>query len=118
MDGPDKYAPQGTLCVDCGKEFKISFLYENFDDLVCDRCYNIYKDDKYALITKSDAKEHYLLTDNELESTFDSSLSLKCIQKKNSKYSRFGIMKLFLKSQVFFCIFLTKIKIRDRFGIF
>src|SRR6218665_503910 len=54
-------------------------------------------DDKHRLITKTDAKDKYLLKDVDLERREP---TLKFILKKNPHNTRWGEMKLFLESQV------------------
>uniref|UniRef100_A0A2K6FS35 XPA, DNA damage recognition and repair factor n=1 Tax=Propithecus coquereli TaxID=379532 RepID=A0A2K6FS35_PROCO len=54
-------------------------------------------DDKHKLITKTEAKEEYLLKDCDLEKREP---ALKFIVKKNPHHSQWGDMKLYLKLQV------------------
>lgn len=54
-------------------------------------------DDKHKLITKTEAKQEYLLNDCDLEKREP---ALKFIVKKNPHHSQWGDMKLYLKLQV------------------
>ncbi|XP_037706866.1 DNA repair protein complementing XP-A cells isoform X3 [Choloepus didactylus] len=54
-------------------------------------------DDKHKLITKTEAKQEYLLKDCDLEKREP---ALKFIVKKNPHHSQWGDMKLYLKLQV------------------
>jgi len=87
-------------CTLCGKKLQYSFLYTNFKERVCDGCYNLERQEKYKLIPKTDALKMYLLQENHLESKIDPSRSMKFVERKNTKYVRYGTMKLFLKSQL------------------
>ena len=53
--------------------------------------------EKYRLITKTDAKERYLLKDSDIDRREP---LLQFIVKKNPHHSKWGEMKLFLESQV------------------
>ncbi|XP_046857652.1 DNA repair protein complementing XP-A cells homolog [Xenia sp. Carnegie-2017] len=83
-------------CNECCKEFIDSFLLKNYSVAVCDGCRD--NEEKHALITKTDAKTHFLLKDCDLDKREP---PLKCIVKKNPHKSTWGDMKLYLKSQVF-----------------
>ncbi|XP_063607786.1 DNA repair protein complementing XP-A cells-like [Penaeus indicus] len=83
------------FCLECDQPFNNSFLFHNFDHPVCDQCRD--NDDKHALITKTDAKSEYLLKDVDLEKREP---PLKFIVRKNPHNSRWGDMKLYLKSQI------------------
>lgn len=63
---------------------------------VCDKCKETEKDGKHELITKTDAKNQFLLKDMD----FDREPSLKFIVRKNPHNSRWGDMKLYLRLQV------------------
>ncbi|XP_066985073.1 DNA repair protein complementing XP-A cells homolog isoform X2 [Macrobrachium rosenbergii] len=82
-------------CLECNQVFNNSFLFHTFDHQVCDQCRD--NDDKHSLITKTDAKNEYLLKDSDLEKREP---PLKFIVRKNPHNSRWGDMKLFLKLQV------------------
>lgn len=82
-------------CVECDHPFNNSFLFHSFDYPACDQCRD--NDDKHCLITKTDAKNEYLLKDVDLEKRPP---PLKFIVRKNPHNSNWGDMKLFLKCQV------------------
>uniref|UniRef100_A0A8C3UEN9 XPA, DNA damage recognition and repair factor n=1 Tax=Catharus ustulatus TaxID=91951 RepID=A0A8C3UEN9_CATUS len=83
------------ICGDCGKEFMDSYLMQHFDWATCDNCRDV--EDKHKLITRTEAKEEYLLKDCDLDKREP---VLKFIVKKNPHNSRWGEMKLYLKLQV------------------
>ncbi|KAK0090399.1 hypothetical protein PV325_000681 [Microctonus aethiopoides] len=82
-------------CEICQKEFKDSILLTKFDHPVCDLCRD--PDDKHSLITKSEAKEEYLLKDCDFDKREP---PLKYILKKNPHNNRWGEMKLYLHLQI------------------
>ncbi|XP_037706865.1 DNA repair protein complementing XP-A cells isoform X2 [Choloepus didactylus] len=84
-----------AVCEECGKEFMDSYLMNHFDLPTCDNCRDV--DDKHKLITKTEAKQEYLLKDCDLEKREP---ALKFIVKKNPHHSQWGDMKLYLKLQV------------------
>lgn len=69
-------------------------IYENFGVIVCFKCKDT--DDLYGIITKTQARNEYILTDEELA---DSSL-LPSISRKNPHNPRWTDMKLYLRRQV------------------
>ncbi|XP_069735923.1 DNA repair protein complementing XP-A cells [Phaenicophaeus curvirostris] len=83
------------ICGDCGKEFMDSYLMQHFDWATCDNCRD--PEDKHKLITRTEAKEEYLLKDCDLDKREP---ILRFIVKKNPHNSRWGDMKLYLKLQV------------------
>ncbi|NXQ06481.1 XPA protein, partial [Vidua macroura] len=83
------------ICGDCGKEFMDSYLMQHFDWATCDNCRDV--EDKHKLITRTEAKEDYLLKDCDLDKREP---VLRFIVKKNPHNSRWGEMKLYLKLQV------------------
>ncbi|VDM32754.1 unnamed protein product [Hydatigera taeniaeformis] len=89
---PDEEKP---VCDECLREFDDSYLLSNFDCQVCDGC----RDPKgiHTLITRSTAKERYLLTDVDLDVREP---PLRRIYKKNPRNSSWGDMQLFLEAQV------------------
>ncbi|XP_063239304.1 DNA repair protein complementing XP-A cells [Bacillus rossius redtenbacheri] len=87
--------PDRPTCLECQAVFNDSFLFQTFDYAVCDACRD--NDDKHALITKTDAKNEYLLKDCDLEKREP---PLKFIVKKNPHNVRWGDMKLYLQIQV------------------
>ncbi|XP_007945064.1 DNA repair protein complementing XP-A cells [Orycteropus afer afer] len=84
-----------TICEECGKEFMDSYLMNHFDLATCDNCRDA--DGKHQLITKTEAKQEYLLKDCDLEKREP---ALKCIVKKNPHHAQWGDMKLYLKLQI------------------
>ncbi|KAM6991313.1 DNA repair protein complementing XP-A cells isoform 3-T3 [Passerculus sandwichensis] len=82
------------ICGDCGKEFMDSYLMQHFDWATCDNCRDV--EDKHKLITRTEAKEEYLLKDCDLDKREP---VLRFIVKKNPHNSRWGEMKLYLKLQ-------------------
>ncbi|XP_062620427.1 DNA repair protein complementing XP-A cells homolog [Saccostrea cucullata] len=84
------------LCDDCGKEFMDSWLLTTYNVNVCDVC----KEDteKHPLVTKTEAKDRYLLKDSDLEIRDP---PLKFIIRKNPRNPRWGDMKLYYEPQVY-----------------
>lgn len=82
------------LCEECGKEFLESYLHNHFDAAVCDNCR---KNEKYDMITKTDAKNKYMMKDADFDVREP---PLKFILRKNPHNPRWGDMKLFLETQV------------------
>eukprot|EP00053_Salpingoeca_punica_P015932 m.148337 g.148337 ORF g.148337 m.148337 type:complete len:393 (-) comp16834_c3_seq27:3099-4277(-) len=89
--------PQNDTCEDCGKGFCNSLLLRQFALRVCDACRVQGKADKYALVTKTEARDEYLLKDMDLE---DPDTGLKYIEKTNPQHPTWGTMKLYLRCQV------------------
>ncbi|XP_015601065.1 DNA repair protein complementing XP-A cells homolog isoform X2 [Cephus cinctus] len=83
------------ICEDCQKEFKDSYLLQTFDLAVCDLCRD--SQDKHSLITKTEAKQEYLLKDCDFDKREP---PLKYIIRKNPHNVRWGEMKLYLHLQV------------------
>jgi len=81
-------------CEECHQDFLKSIMYRSFAVLICDDC----RDPKGAheLITKTDAKEKYLLKDCDLDLRTP---KLRYMLKKNPYQSR-GDMRLYLKYQI------------------
>lgn len=81
-------------CEECHMEFLKSYLYRNFRVDICDDC----RDPKgtHELITRTDAKNKYLLKDCDLDLRKP---TLCYILKKNPYQSR-GDMRLYLKFQI------------------
>ena len=60
--------PERPTCNECDEEkFADSFLFRTFDLEVCDKCKDTEKDGKHELITKTDAKNEFLLKDIDFE---------------------------------------------------
>ncbi|CAF3395533.1 unnamed protein product [Rotaria socialis] len=106
---PDQLDVLGMPCNECKLIFLTSFLYTHFDESICDTCREKYsindeKDDiddeetiRYSLITRTLAKDKYLLTDYDLDKREP---KLKCIEKKNPHNQRWGVMRLYLRYQI------------------
>lgn len=82
-------------CIECKNEFQDSFLFKTYEYPVCDKCKDT--DEKHKLITRTDAKNDYLLKDVDLDKREP---MLKFMIKPNPHNSRWGDMKLYLKLQV------------------
>lgn len=82
-------------CTECEKEFKDSYLLQTFDLAVCDKCRD--PDGKHSLVTRTKAKQTYLLNDCDLDQREP---PLKYILKKNPHNPNWGEMKLYLELQV------------------
>ena len=99
----------GMPCDECQTIFLTSYLYKHFQEPICDACrekYSIHdeQDDeqdeqtiRYSLITRTSAKDKYLLTDYDLDKREP---ILKCIEKKNPHNQRWGTMRLYLRCQI------------------
>ncbi|CAF3645265.1 unnamed protein product [Rotaria sordida] len=99
----------GMPCNECQMIFLTSFLHKNFHEPICDTCREKYsindeKDDiddeqsiRYSLITRTLAKDKYLLTDYDLDKREP---ILKCIEKKNPHNQHWGVMRLYLRCQI------------------
>lgn len=82
-------------CEECKKEFKDSYLLQTFDLSVCDGCRD--SDEKHSLITKTEAKQEYLLKDCDFDKREP---PLKYIVRKNPHNANWGEMKLYLHLQI------------------
>lgn len=82
-------------CIDCGDKFADSYLLNTFDYKVCDACRD--SDGKHSLITRTEAKQEYLLKDCDIDKREP---SLKYISRKNPHNVRWGEMKLYLHIQI------------------
>eukprot|EP01147_Barroeca_monosierra_P002998 gene2998-5787_t len=89
--------PNALKCRDCEQEFTSSFLQKNFGLPVCNICRKVYRDGKYSLITKTTAKQDYLLRESEL--TIESG-GLRCVERENPNSKSYNKMKLYLRCQV------------------
>ncbi|XP_072929078.1 DNA repair protein complementing XP-A cells-like isoform X1 [Hemitrygon akajei] len=83
------------FCEECGKEFMDSFLSSHFDLPVCDNCRD--NEEKHKLITRTDAKQEFLLKDCDLDQRAP---PLRFILRKNPHNTQWGEMKLYLRLQV------------------
>lgn len=82
-------------CLECNGNFVASYLMQTFDYPVCDACRD--NEDKHSLITRTEAKNEYLLKDCDLDKREP---LLKTIIKKNPHNPRWGEMKLYLHVQI------------------
>uniref|UniRef100_A0AAG5D7G7 XPA C-terminal domain-containing protein n=1 Tax=Anopheles atroparvus TaxID=41427 RepID=A0AAG5D7G7_ANOAO len=82
-------------CLECGDRFADSYLLNTFDYAVCDACRE--PDDQHSLITRTEAKQEYLLKDCDLDRREP---PLKYISRKNPHNVRWGEMKLYLHLQI------------------
>ncbi|XP_041464560.1 DNA repair protein complementing XP-A cells homolog isoform X2 [Lytechinus variegatus] len=79
-------------CDECGRGFQDSYLFKHFEYTVCDECRD--NEEKHALITKTDARNEFLLKDADFDKRDP---PLKFITRKNPHHVRWGEMKLFLR---------------------
>jgi len=94
---PPIMPPDQPSCEDCDKDFADSYLFRTFDHPVCDECKNMERDGPHELITKTDAKNQFLLQDLHFERD---GKPLKFLLRKNPHNPRYGDMKLFLRLQI------------------
>ena len=94
---PPLMPPDQPSCEDCDKDFADSYLFRTFDHPVCDECKNMERDGPHELITKTDAKNQFLLQDLHFERDGN---PLKFLLRKNPHNPRYGDMKLFLRLQI------------------
>ena len=96
--GADGEARAGR-CVDCGESEGQQKFFDAFAVSACYECQKASKGPggKYQVITKSKAKDEYLLTDRQLSKEEG---GLGCITMPNPRDSRYGDMRLYLRAQV------------------
>ncbi|XP_020294357.1 DNA repair protein complementing XP-A cells homolog [Pseudomyrmex gracilis] len=82
-------------CEECQQKFSDSYLLQTFDLSVCDKCRD--KEGKHSLITKTEAKQEYLLKDCDLDKRGP---ALRYIVRKNPHNANWGEMKLYLHLQI------------------
>ncbi|XP_058125255.1 DNA repair protein complementing XP-A cells homolog [Anopheles ziemanni] len=82
-------------CLECGDRFADSYLLNTFEYAVCDACRD--PDGQHSLITRTEAKQEYLLKDCDLDRREP---ALKYISRKNPHNVRWGEMKLYLHLQI------------------
>ena len=80
-----------TDCIECGDAGCLIQFQETFGIHVCKAC--AAAQEKYKLLTKTTAKEEYLVTDSDLQ-------SLGFISRKNPRKDAWGPMHLYLRAQV------------------
>lgn len=95
VEDPDPILIDLPTCEECNKKFQLSYLLTTFNYNVCDSCRD--RDDKHSLITKTEAKETYLLRDHDLDLREP---PLKFILKANPHRAAYGHMKLYLHLQI------------------
>uniref|UniRef100_A0A0N5A4W0 XPA_C domain-containing protein n=1 Tax=Parastrongyloides trichosuri TaxID=131310 RepID=A0A0N5A4W0_PARTI len=83
-------------CDRCKRELIESYLWLSYGEAICDRCREENEGD-YKYITKTDAKQIYLLKDADLELRKP---SLRYVLKKNPRNPKYGDMALYLEKQV------------------
>ena len=95
---PVQERARASRCVDCGEADGQPRFFEAFGISVCFDCQRACKGQggKYQVITKSKAKDEYLLTDRQLDQQYG---GLGCLVQPNPHDSRFGDMKLYLRAQ-------------------
>ena len=86
-------------CVDCSEVDGQQKVWDAFGISVCFACQRAAQGagGKYQVVTKSKAKDEYLLTDRQLDRAQG---GLGCITRPNPHDSRYGDMRLYLRSQV------------------
>merc|ERR1712150_182804 len=95
MPDPKDGRPQ---CEECSEELLgDSYHFKTFDVEVCDKCKETGKDGKHELITKTEAKNTFLLKDADFDRRDP---PLKFIVRKNPHNERWGDMRLYLRLQV------------------
>nr|CAG4646735.1 EOG090X0KP6 [Macrothrix elegans] len=87
--------PERPHCDECEQPIHDSYLYRSFNFPVCDSCRD--DEDKHSLITRTDARQEFLLKDCDLDLREP---ILKFILRKNPHNPRWGDMKLYLRSQI------------------
>lgn len=92
---PIKPDTKENVCDECEDNFSNSFLLTNFGEKICDICKDLKQ--KHQLITRTEAKQEYLLTDVDLDKREP---PLKCLLKKNPREYARGHMRLYLRFQV------------------
>ena len=83
-------------CDECGSPVASSFLLDSFDWPVCEHCQKE-NSDKYALITRTEAKQEYILKDEDFDKREP---ELRFITRRNPHNPRWGQMKLYLRLQI------------------
>lgn len=82
-------------CLECDEAFVDSSLWSTFEYSVCNKCRD--PQDKHSLITRTEAKNDYLLKDCDLDKREP---ILKFVLKQNPHNPRWGAMKLYLHVQI------------------
>ncbi|KAJ3018393.1 UNVERIFIED_CONTAM: hypothetical protein HDU68_011168 [Siphonaria sp. JEL0065] len=87
--------PVDAVCRECKSIDLCSDLFRHYAVMVCRQCKEQHKE-KYALLTKTECREDYLLTDSELRDT----ARLPHWMKKNPHKESYANMLLYLRMQV------------------
>ena len=99
--GPSSAGDPAQLgkCVDCKEREGQPKFFEAFGLSICFDCQRAGKGPggKYQVVTKSKAKDEYLLTDRQLSKERG---GLGCLTVPNPRDSRYGDMRLYLRTQV------------------
>lgn len=83
------------ICEDCCKEFVESVFFDKLGEMICNTCR--LNEEKYPLISKTAAREKYLLNGDDIEKREP---PLKHISRKNPYNQSWSGMKLYLESHV------------------
>lgn len=96
---PPEPGQAAHVCLDCRRRFHESQLMKQFGHPVCNACRDMEKQrgGRYALVTKTEAKDEYLLRDIDLDGTGD---GLRYIETKNKQHETWGNVYLYLRCQV------------------
>eukprot|EP00967_Tisochrysis_lutea_P150492 scaffold291293_cov35-Tisochrysis_lutea.AAC.1 len=99
FEAPEDGSFQSSTCMECGHGKSQAKFFEAFGLHVCFECQRANRGagGKYQVLTKSKAKDEYLLTDRQLD---DSRGGLGSIRLPNPNDSRYGDMRLYLRTQV------------------
>jgi DNA repair protein len=91
--------PRAGKCVECGEADGQAKFFEAFGVSACYDCQRAAKGPggRYQVITKSKAKDEYLLSDRHLNREHS---GLGCLVQPNPHDRRYGDMRLYLRSQV------------------
>ena len=95
MVAPSIDPARNPNCFECGSVELDYLLYKTFQTRVCSKCKGKFPE-KYSLLTKTECKEDYLLTDPELR---DEEL-LPHLLKANPHKATFANMMLYMRYQV------------------
>lgn len=82
-------------CSECNDNYSNSFLLSTFGEEICDQCKDL--KGKHCLMTRTEAKNEYLLTDVDLDRREP---PLRCWLRKNPREYARGCMKLYLRMQI------------------
>jgi len=91
--------PDQPTCLVCKNNFSDSWLLQTFEHEVCDKCKDTEKDGAHELVTKTEAKNCFIMKDSDFEEG-QRGKALKFMLRKNPHNPRWGDMKLFLRLQV------------------